>query len=138
MIKKLISLDKKRSFTLETDKYSVQINNLILDARIGIHSYEKITKQPIKININVFITPPNIFNDESIKNIVDYEKIVNGVKNLVSKEHTNLVEVLAQKIANLCLIYKMAQSVIIKIEKLEIIDETESVGIEIEYKKNHL
>ncbi|PPR76209.1 MAG: hypothetical protein CFH01_01960, partial [Alphaproteobacteria bacterium MarineAlpha2_Bin1] len=102
---------------------------------IGIHSHEKIAKQPIKINIKVLINPPTSFNDDSIKNIVDYEKIVNGVKNLVSREHTNLVEVLAQKIANLCLIYKIAESVLIKIEKLEIIDETESVGIEIEYKK---
>ena len=138
MKKKLIPLQEKSSYKLIAEKYAVQITNLILNAKIGIHSYEKATKQPIRINIKVSITPPSSFNDNSIKNIVDYEKIVNGVKNIVNREHTNLVEALAQKIADLCLDYEMAESVIIKIEKLEIIDETDSVGIEIEYKKNHL
>ena len=138
MKKKLIPLQEKSSYKLIAEKYAVQITNLILNAKIGIHSYEKATKQPIRINIKVSITPPSSFNDNSIKNIVDYEKIVNGVKNIVTREHTNLVEALAQKIADLCLDYEMAESVIIKIEKLEIIDETDSVGIEIEYKKNHL
>ncbi len=138
MKKKLIPLQENSSYKLIAEKYAVQITNLILNAKIGIHSYEKATKQPIRINIKVSITPPSSFNDNSIKNIVDYEKIVNGVKNIVNREHTNLVEALAQKIADLCLDYEMAESVIIKIEKLEIIDETDSVGIEIEYKKNHL
>ena len=135
MIRKLISLEKRDSYNLAVDKYSVQITDLVLDARVGIHSYEKVSKQPINININVFITPLSVFNDDSIKNIVDYEKIVNGIKTLVNQEHTNLVEVLAQKIAKICLEYKTAESAIIKIEKLDIINETKSVGVEVKYKK---
>ncbi len=135
MIRKLISLEKRDSYNLAVDKYSVQITDLVLDARVGIHSYEKVSKQPININIKVFITPPSVFNDDSIKNIVDYEKIVNGIKTLVNQEHTNLVEVLAQKIAKICLEYKTAESAIIKIEKLDIINETKSVGVEVKYKK---
>ena len=129
--------DKKNSNNITINKYFVQITNLIVDARIGIHIHEKKSKQPIRINIKINITPPKKFRDDSIKNVIDYEKIVNGVKNLVIIEHTNLVEVLAQKIANLCLTYKVANSATIKIEKLEIIDESESVGIEIEYEKTY-
>ena len=120
------------------NKYFVEITNLILDAKIGIHNHEKITKQPIRINIKINISPAIEFSDDSIKNVIDYEKIVNGVKNLLNQEHTNLVEVLAQKIAKLCLSYKMAESVILKIEKLDIIKESESVGIETEFKKTYL
>ena len=135
MTKRLITLEKRESFDLAVENYSVLITDLVLDAKIGIHSYEKVIKQPININIKVDITPPGAFHDDSIKNIVDYEKIVNGVKTLVNQEHTNLVEVLAQKIARLCLEYKTAESAKIKIEKLDIINETKSVGVEVEYKK---
>ena len=123
MIRKLISLEKRDSYNLAVDKYSVQITDLVLDARVGIHSYEKVSKQPININIKVFITPPSVFNDDSIKNIVDYEKIVNGIKTLVNQEHTNLVEVLAQKIAKICLEYKTAESAIMFIPSESVYSE---------------
>ena len=135
MIKKEDKPKNHIQSTLEVDLYSVLIKNLILDAKIGIHSFEKDSKQAIRINLTIDIIPPKKFSDSSLNNVVDYEKIVNGIKSLVIEEHTNLVEVLAQKIANLCLGYKKAQSVTISIEKLEIIEETESVGIKVKYKK---
>ena len=131
MIKKQFGSEKN----IIINNYCVEITNLVLNGRIGIHSYEKQSKQPIRLNIKININPPDQFYDDSIKNVIDYEKIVNGVKSLLDVEHTNLVEVLAQKIAKLCLSYKMSESVTIKIEKLEIIKESESVGIEIHYQK---
>ena len=50
MTKRLITLEKRESFDLAVENYSVLITDLVLDAKIGIHSYEKVIKQPININ----------------------------------------------------------------------------------------
>ena len=49
MTKRLITLEKRESFDLAVENYSVLITDLVLDAKIGIHSYEKVIKQPINI-----------------------------------------------------------------------------------------
>ena len=64
--------------------------------------------------------------------MVSYEEIVNGVKALFARGHVGLVETLAEDIAVLCLEDTRVRSVRIRVEKLDVIAETESVGIEIE------
>ena len=111
--------------------YKILINDLILDAFIGIHDFEKIKKQKISISssINVFDTISNITH--KIENFVSYEHIVNDIKSLLSKGHIDLLETLGEKIADLCFEDKRILTVNIKLEKLEVFKDVNSVGIEV-------
>ena len=110
--------------------YTVLVKNLILKASVGIYPKEKIRKQ--KVRFNIFITTKdNIKTKNDIKELVSYEDIIKNVKKIISRGHIPLIENLAQNIAKKCLINKKILKIEIMIEKLEIFNESESVGIKI-------
>tara|TARA_B100001964_G_C13748987_1_gene386589 strand:+ start:41 stop:412 length:372 start_codon:yes stop_codon:yes gene_type:complete len=110
--------------------YTVLVKNLILKASVGIYPKEKIRKQ--KVRFNIFITAKdNIKTKNDIKELVSYEDIIKNVKKIISRGHIPLIENLAQNIAKKCLINKKILKIEIMIEKLEIFNESESVGIKI-------
>ena len=109
----------------------VLIKNLELNIFIGIHNYEKKKKQKVRFNIEI-ITDPNINpSKKDISTILNYETIVNKIKLLVKKKHHDLLEELAENIFDVIFKFRLVKKVKIKIEKLEIIKETESVGINV-------
>jgi len=57
---------------------------------------------------------------------------VNGARALTSDGHINLVETLAERIAALCLADARVSSVRVRVEKLDIYEQADSVGVEIE------
>ena len=109
----------------------VLIKNLILNIFIGIHNFERKKKQKVRFNIEI-ITDPNINpSKKDMTTILNYETIVNKINFLVKKKHHNLLEELAENIFNVIFKIRLVKKVKIKIEKLEIIKETESVGINV-------
>ena len=112
-------------------KRKVLIKNLILNIFIGIHNFEKKKKQKVRFNIEI-ITDPNINpSKKNMTTILNYETIVNKINFLVKKKHHDLLEELAENIFDVIFKFKLVEKVKIKIEKLEIIKETESVGINV-------
>jgi len=112
-------------------KRKVLIKNLILNIFIGIHNFEKKKKQKVRFNIEI-ITDPNINpSKKDITTILNYETIVNKINFLVKKKHHDLLEQLAENIFDVIFKFRLVKTVKIKIEKLEIIKQTESVGISV-------
>jgi len=124
---KIIKLKLKEKFKY---KRKVIIKNLVLNIFIGIHSFEKKKKQRVRFNIEVITNPFVKPNNKDLKTILNYEEIINKIKDLVKKEHHELLEDLAENIFTIIFQNRLVQKVKIKIEKLEIIKNSESVGIE--------
>ena len=109
----------------------VFIKDLTLNIFIGIHNFEKKKKQKVRLNIEI-ITNPNINpSKKDMSTILNYETIVNKINYLVKKKHHNLLEELAENIFDVIFKFRLVKKVKIKIEKPEIIKETESVGINV-------
>ena len=124
---KIIKLKIKESFKY---KRKVIIKNLVLNIFIGIHNFEKKKKQKVRFNIEVITNPFVKPNNKDLTTILNYEEIINKIKILVKKEHHELLEDLAENIFTIIFQNKLAQKAKIKIEKLEIIKNSESVGVE--------
>ena len=124
---KIIKLKLKEKFKY---KRKVIIKNLVLNIFIGIHSFEKKKKQKVRFNIEVITNPFVKPNNKDLKTILNYEEIIYKIKDLVKKEHHELLEDLAENIFTIIFQNRLAQKVKIKIEKLEIIKNSESVGVE--------
>ena len=122
---KILKFRNKQKF-----KYTKKINikDLILSISVGIHQFEKLKKQKVKFNIEI-TTDPNLKPD--IKTIVNYESIINDIKRLTEKTHFELLESLSESIFDEIFKNKKIKKIKLKIEKLEIIKETTSVGIEV-------
>ena len=124
---KIIKLKLKESFKY---KRKVIIKNLVLNIFIGIHNFEKKKKQRVRFNIEV-VTNPNIKpNNKDLTTILNYEDLINKIKLLVKKQHHELIEDLAENIFKIIFQNKLVKKTSIKIEKLDIIKNSESVGIE--------
>ena len=124
---KIIKLKIKESFKY---KRKVIIKNLVLNIFIGIHNFEKKKKQRVRFNIEV-VTNPNIKpNNKDLTTILNYEDLINKIKLLVKKQHHELIEDLAENIFKIIFQNRLVKKTSIKIEKLDIIKNSESVGIE--------
>ena len=124
---KIVKLKLKEKFKY---KRKVIIKNLVLNIFIGIHKFEKKKKQKVRFNIEVITNPFVEPNNKDLTTILNYEEIINKIKILVKKEHHELLEDLAENIFTIIFQNKLAQRAKIKIEKLEIIKNSESVGVE--------
>ena len=122
---KILKFKKVQKF-----KYNkkIIIKDLVLLISVGIHQFEKLKKQKVKFNIEI-TTDPNL--KPEIKTIVNYESIINDVKKLTKKMHFELLESLSESIFDEIFKNKKIKKIKLKIEKLDIIKETKSVGIEI-------
>ena len=125
---KIIRFKTKEQFKY---KRKVVIKNLILNIFIGIHDFEKKKKQKVRFNIEVETNPNTKPSNKDFSTIVDYETLVNKIKTLVKKEHHELLEELAENIFRIIFQNKLVKKVNIKLEKLHIIKESESVGVDI-------
>ena len=119
--------------TKEQCKYKrkVVIKNLILNIFIGIHDFEKKKKQRVRFNIEVETNPNTKPSNKDLSTIVDYETLVNKIKTLVKRQHHELLEELAENIFRIIFQNKLVKKANIKLEKLHIIKESESVGVDI-------
>ena len=110
----------------------VFIRDLMLESSIGIYDHEKAAKQQIRVNIDLCVTEEDVPLNDNYKNVVCYEKVATGIKNIVGSGHIELVETLAEKIADFSMIDPRIVSVRVRVEKLHAIENTTSVGVEIE------
>ena len=114
----------------------MSIKNLILNIFVGLHKFEKKKKQRVRFNL-VINTDENIQpENKNPKSIVDYEKVIKQIVFITNKKHHELLEDLAEDIFLAVFENRIVTKIKIKIEKLDIIKKTESVGIEITKKRN--
>jgi len=125
---KIIRFKTKEQFKY---KRKVVIKNLILNIFIGIHDFEKKKKQRVRFNIEVETNPNTKPSNKDFSTIVDYETLVNKIKTLVKKQHHELLEELAENIFKIIFQNKLVKKANIKLEKLQILKESESVGVDI-------
>ena len=129
---KIIKLKLKERFKY---KRKVIIKNLILNIFIGIHNFEKKKKQRVRFNIEVVTDPYIKPNNKDLTTILNYEDLINKIKLLVKKQHHELIEDLAENIFKMIFKNRLAKKINIKIEKLDIVKNSESVGIEFSKKR---
>ena len=131
---KLLAFDKKENSKFSC-KRKIIITDFLLNIFIGYRSYEKINKQNVKFNIELDHVNPKHLNDKDIKSIFNYEKITKIIKYLTKSKHYNFLESLADDIFNELFKDKRINKIRLKIEKLDAIKGTVSVGIEITKKR---
>ena len=124
--------NKKRKIN---NTYKILINELTLDAFIGIHDFEKKKKQKIAISLSLDVDDNISGIEHKIENFVSYEHIVNDIKSILKEGHIDLLETLGEKIVELCFKDKRVLTIKLKLEKLEVFKDASSVGIEIFRKK---
>ena len=132
---KIIKIDKSKN--LFNYEKKILINELILDLKLGYYDFEKEKPQKVKFSLEVDYEDKKPTNDKDIKSIVNYGTIVKLISKLVKKKHYNFLETLAESVFDELFKDKRIGKIMLKIEKLEILKECSSVGIQITKKRSH-
>tara|TARA_B100002052_G_C15805639_1_gene563382 strand:- start:820 stop:1215 length:396 start_codon:yes stop_codon:yes gene_type:complete len=125
---KIIKFKKREKFKY---KRKVIIKDLILNILVGIHNFEKKKKQRVKLNIEILTDPYVSPNSKNLNSILNYEEVVIKIEKLTNSMHHALLEDLAENIFNVIFKNKLVKKINLKLEKLDILKKTKSVGIEV-------
>ena len=126
---KIIKFKQKRSYSY---KRKILIKDLVLKMLVGIHNFEKKKKQRVRFNLIINIDQNLIPNDKDLKCIVNYEQVIKTIMRITSRKHYPLLETLAEKIFLKLFENLRIKKILLRIEKLDVIKNTTSVGIELE------
>ena len=110
----------------------VFIRDLIVECLIGVYDHEKRNPQRVRINLDLAVDEGEHPIIDDIRNVVSYETMANNILEIACEGHVNLVETFAERISAMCFEDSRVDSVRVRIEKLDIIENAVSVGVEIE------
>ncbi len=133
---KVVKIDKNK--TLFNYEKKILINELILDLKLGYYDFEKKDSQKIKFSLEIDYQDKKPSNDKDLRSIVNYGTIVKLIKKLVKKKHYNFLETLAEAVFDELFKDKRIGKIMLKIEKLEILKDCSSVGIQISKIRTHV
>jgi FolB domain-containing protein len=116
--------NKKKSKSKEI----IFIKNYVCKAIIGYHSFEKLKPQKLRFNVEILSGQKKVI-DGKLSSVINYEEVIQRIDLLLKKKY-NFLESFADDLINEIFKNKNILNIKIKIEKLDIIKNTESVGIE--------
>ena len=132
---KIVKIEKSKS--LFNYEKKVLIKELILDLKLGYFDFEKLKTQKVKFSLEVDYEDKKPSNDKDLKSIVNYAKIVKLIKKLVKNKHYNFLETIAEDVFDELFKDKRIGKISLRIEKLEIMKDCSSVGIQISKKRSY-
>jgi len=108
------------------------LREVLLDANIGIHAFEKAGAQRLVVSVDMFVplalsTPRH----DKINEVVDYDFVRSTIRNRIEQGHINLQETLVDDLARALLAHPAAIAVRVSSEKPDVYADVEAVGVEI-------
>ena len=132
---RIVKIEKSKN--LFNYEKKILINELVLDLKLGYYDFEKNKSQKVKFSLEIDYENKRPTNDKDIKSIVNYGTVVRLITKLVKKKHYNFLESLAEAVFDELFRDKRIDKILLKIEKLEILKDCSSVGIQITKKRSH-
>ncbi len=105
------------------------VRGLVLPVAIGAYDEEQGVTQKVSFTIEAAVASSAAPQRDALADVPSYDDLVGAVRAVVAEGHINLVETMAERIAERCLSDKRIASVLVRVEKLE--RGPESVGVEI-------
>ena len=122
----------------------VFLRDMVLQASIGIYPHEHEATQRVRINVDLGVEDDGALplsrtavGRDELARVVDYEKVANTVRGIIAAGHVRLVETLAERIAEACLLDRRVHLARIRVEKLDVFPDAASVGVEIERRQGN-
>ena len=131
----IVKIEKSKN--LFNYEKKILINELILDLKLGYYDFEKEKNQKVKFSLEIDYEDKKPTNDKDIKSIVNYGQVVKLIRKLTKNKHYNFLETLAEDTFDVLFKDKRIGKIMLKIEKLEILKDCSSVGIQITKKRSY-
>jgi len=114
----------------EVGQRCVVVDDLRLAFFIGVNQTEKLARQEVSITVYLFVRDAGPPTSDDLGDHASYAEFVDRLKErAASLRHVNLVETLAEEVAQLALADARVLSAVVDLRKTEIIPEAKGVGV---------
>ena len=113
--------------TEEGARYTVTVRGLVLMCSIGIRADERERTQRVRVSVDLVAADPLPGGDR--RRIINYEKIVAGIREVASAGHIDLCEGFAERVCTVCFADPRVAQVRVWVEKLDVFPDAEGVGV---------
>jgi dihydroneopterin aldolase len=117
----------------ERDVRALFLRDLRVPAHIGVNHQEQGRTQLLRINLCAYLQPPFAWGDQ-LGDVLDYDRLRQGILDLLAQGHINLLETLGERILQMCFSHAQVQGVHLQIAKPEAHGDCE-VGYEMMRKR---
>lgn len=107
----------------------IAVRDFTLEVEIGAFQSERGVRQHVRFNVVVEVSRHSAAMDDDVDKVLSYDTIVDAIEAQLAAERINLLETLAERIAERILANPKAVRVFVRIEKLDRIPG--SLGVEI-------
>lgn len=108
------------------------LRELKVDTLIGVYDWERIVPQTLQIDLDIGLPNTRACHSDDIADALDYAEVVKHLKTVLASRHFNLLEALAEHVAQILLKDFNAPWVKVSVAKLQAIRGSKMVGISIE------
>lgn len=108
------------------------LRELKVETLIGVYEWEKRVPQTLQLDLEIALPNSRACQSDDIADALDYAKIVRHIQDVLNSRHFNLLEALAEHIAQILLNDFKAPWVRVGVAKLNAIRGSRMVGISIE------
>lgn len=98
----------------------ISLRDHIVEADIGAFQKERGHKQRLRFNVVVEVRPAPAPLDDDVDRILSYDRITEAIQDELAAERLNLLETLAERVAERILAASQAMRAFIRIEKLDV------------------
>jgi dihydroneopterin aldolase len=129
------SVSKPTDPARQTGIRRVFVRDFEIIASVGVFEHEKRYEQRILLSADLAVRDDYDGVSDRLEDVLDYSTLVEGIALLVQREHVNLLETLAERVAQHCLTDRRVESVRVRIEKPDALPMCRSVGVAIERRR---
>jgi len=112
------------------------VNGLVVDTFIGVHDFERHARQRVRFDVEIDTVHGYADIVRTTGTYVSYANIVEFIEaRAATGEHVEMVETWADDIATFALCNDLAEAVRVTVQKTDIFDRADGVGIRIERRR---
>ena len=97
----------------------ISLRDHIVEVEIGAFQTERGTTQRVRFNVVVEVTPLTGPIDDDVDRILSYDRVTEAIRHELAAERLNLLETLAERVAERILLEPQAVRAFVRIEKLD-------------------
>ena len=118
-------LDYNKDISMKIRNRKILINNLIIQASVGVYENEKENKQKIIVNVELLLSNDSEPKQDNLEATQDYSQFRKCLIDIIQSQHFQLLEVLVEKIHSTLMINSYVLGAKVNISKPDIFNDCE-------------
>ena len=118
-------LDYNKNISMKERNRKILINNLIIQASVGVYEYEKQNKQKLIVNVELLLSNDSEPEQDNLESTQDYSQFRRCLIDIIESQHFQLLETLVEKIHSTLMINTYVIGAKVNISKPTIFNDCE-------------